>query len=168
MVSEPMRNHFIWFIAVNREGFIVVGMNKSGATAGPYTYLTLSPATGGKAAVSKPVASFLRAYQLNGGFTPGPLYALAAAAGLLGSLALLRRGMDGHQRELAQACLLMFMTAVSVLLTSDAFEFSWRYQLPALVTLAPAGALGVTVVCSWLTYRSDAGGHVGRKRSWEI
>jgi hypothetical protein len=64
--------------------------------------------------------------------------------------------------------LLMFMTAVSVLLTSDAFEFSWRYQLPALVTLAPAGALGVTVVCSWLTYRSDAGGHVGRKRSWEI
>jgi hypothetical protein len=26
------------------------------------------------------------------------------------------------------------------------FEFSWRYQLPALVTLIPAGALGVTVL----------------------
>jgi hypothetical protein len=35
---------------------------------------------------------------------------------------------------------------VSVLLVSDLFEFSWRYQLPALVTLVPAGALGVTVL----------------------
>jgi hypothetical protein len=33
-----------------------------------------------------------------------------------------------------------------VLLVSDLFEFSWRYQLPALVTLIPAGALGVTVL----------------------
>jgi hypothetical protein len=29
-----------------------------------------------------------------------------------------------------------------VLLASDVFEFSWRYLLPALVTLIPAGALG--------------------------
>jgi hypothetical protein len=29
---------------------------------------------------------------------------------------------------------------------SDLFEFSWRYQLPALVTLAPAGALGISVL----------------------
>jgi hypothetical protein len=29
---------------------------------------------------------------------------------------------------------------------SDLFEFSWRYQLPALVTLVPAGALGVAVI----------------------
>jgi hypothetical protein len=29
---------------------------------------------------------------------------------------------------------------------SDIFEFSWRYQLPALVTLIPAGALGLAVL----------------------
>jgi Dolichyl-phosphate-mannose-protein mannosyltransferase len=143
-------SHFFRFIAVNREGFIVVGLNKSGATAGPYTYRTLNPPTSGKATVSKPVASFLRAYQLNGGFTPGPLYAFAALAGLLGSLALLCRSLGPGQRDLAQACLLTFTTAAAVLLISDAFEFSWRYQLPALVTLAPAGALGIAVLSSWL------------------
>jgi hypothetical protein len=26
------------------------------------------------------------------------------------------------------------------------FEFSWRYVLPALVTLVPAGALGICVI----------------------
>jgi hypothetical protein len=29
------------------------------------------------------------------------------------------------------------------------FVFSWRYQLPALVTLVPAGALGISVVIRW-------------------
>jgi hypothetical protein len=33
-----------------------------------------------------------------------------------------------------------------VLLVSDLFEFSWRYQLPALVTLVPAGALGIAAL----------------------
>ena len=47
---------------------------------------------------------------------------------------------QSKQRQLAVACLLVFGTAVAVLLASDAFEFSWRYQLPALVTLPPAGA----------------------------
>ena len=32
------------------------------------------------------------------------------------------------------------------MLVSDLFEFSWRYQLPALVTLVPAGALGIAVI----------------------
>jgi hypothetical protein len=152
-------NHFFRFIGVNREGFIVVGLNNSGETTGPYTYLTVSPAAGGKATVNKQVASFLRLYQLNGGFTPGPLYAFAVLAGLMGSLALLCRGMHRRQRELAQACLLMFTTAAAVLLVSDAFEFSWRYQLPALVTLVPAGALGIAVICNLPTCRSYAGGH---------
>jgi hypothetical protein len=41
---------------------------------------------------------------------------------------------------------------------SDAFEFSWRYQLPALVTLVPAGALGITVLIRLArTRRTDAG-----------
>jgi hypothetical protein len=37
---------------------------------------------------------------------------------------------------------------VFVLAVSDLFQFSWRYQLPALVTLAPAGALGLSALLS--------------------
>jgi hypothetical protein len=32
--------------------------------------------------------------------------------------------------------------------SSDAFEFSWRYQLPAVVLLPLAGALGVIALIS--------------------
>jgi hypothetical protein len=101
---------------------------------------------GGPAAVWRPGATFLRAYQLRGGYTPGPLFALAALAGLVGAVAALVRRRAGQAiRQPALACLLLFASAVAVLLVSDLFEFSWRYQLPALVTLVPAGALGITV-----------------------
>jgi hypothetical protein len=101
---------------------------------------------GGMPAVWPPVAAFLRSYQLGGGYTPGPLLAVFTLAGLAGSAALLRRRADPGTRQLALACLLFFTSAVSVTLVSDLFEFSWRYQLPALVTLAPAGALGIGVL----------------------
>jgi hypothetical protein len=67
-------------------------------------------------------------------------------AGLAGSLALLRRRGDPATRQLSLACLLFFLSGVAVLLASNLYEFSWRYQLPALVTLVPAGALGLTVI----------------------
>jgi hypothetical protein len=159
---------------------------------------------GGGPTVSRPLAAFLRAYQLHGGYTPGPLLALAALAGLAGSTGVLRRrrirgpdpgdgfgpdpgdhapdpgdhapdpgdhapdrrdlGPDpaddrGHdrgdpaaaarrdaQRDLSAACLLCFAVAVTLLLASDAFEFSWRYQLPALITLPAAGVLGILAI----------------------
>jgi hypothetical protein len=100
---------------------------------------------GGAPAVWRPVAAFLRSYQLGGGYTPGPLLAWCAVAGLAGSLVLLVRRWAGPGREIrpaALACLLFFTSAAALLLVSDLFEFSWRYQLPALVTLVPAGALG--------------------------
>ena len=104
---------------------------------------------GGAPAVWRPVASFLRSYQLDGGYTPGPLLLLFTVTGLAGSLAVARRraGRPGwpQSRQTALACLLFFASAVAVLLVSDLFEFSWRYQLPALVTLVPAGVLGITV-----------------------
>jgi hypothetical protein len=100
--------------------------------------------------VWRPVAAFLRAYQLGGGYTPGPLYAVFALAGLAGSAALLRRRADPATRQLALACLLLFTAGASVLLVSDTFEYSWRYQLPALVTLAPAGVLGIGVIVRWV------------------
>jgi hypothetical protein len=101
---------------------------------------------GGPPTVWRPVATFLRAYQLGGGYTPGPLLVVFTLTGLAGSAALLRRRADPGTRQLALACLLFFASAVSVILISDVFEFSWRYQLPALVTLAPAGALGIAVI----------------------
>jgi 4-amino-4-deoxy-L-arabinose transferase-like glycosyltransferase len=119
------------------------------------------PFGGGNPAVNKPIASFLRAYQLDGGYTPGPLLLLAAVAGLAGSLGVLRRRRTRAERATATACLVTFLAAVGVLLGSDVFEFSWRYQLPALVTLVPAGALGVTAVAGHLMARSGrpAGRH---------
>ena len=97
-----------------------------------------------------PVAAFLRAYQLDGGYTPGPLLALCALAGLAGSLlALIRRpgpGGEDRGRQLALACLLLTGTAAVVLLAPDVYEFSWRYQLPAVITLVPAGAAGIAAL----------------------
>jgi hypothetical protein len=102
---------------------------------------------GGAPAVWRPVASFLRSYQLDGGYTPGPLLLVFVVAGLAGSgVALVRRRGDPGTRQLALACLLFCATGVFVTLASDVFEFSWRYQLPALVTLVPAGVLGISVL----------------------
>ena len=102
---------------------------------------------GGSPAVWRPVADFLHYYQLDGGYTPGPLLALFTITGLAGSLiALVRRRLDERARQLALACLLFFASAAFLLLVSDLFVFSWRYQIPALVTLAPAGALGLDVL----------------------
>jgi len=101
---------------------------------------------GGSPAVITQLASFLRGYQLGGGYTPGPLLALATLAGLAGTVSLARRHATPAQRHAAQACLLMFTSAAAVLLISDAFEYSWRYQLPALITLPPAAALAITAL----------------------
>jgi hypothetical protein len=113
---------------------------------------------GDRPAVWGPGATFLRGYQLHGGYTPGPLFALCVLAGLIGSAGLLLRGRAGRAvRGPALACLLMFTSAAAVLLVSDVFEFSWRYLLPALVTLVPAGALGIAVVIGAARARRTAG-----------
>jgi hypothetical protein len=101
---------------------------------------------GGPPAVWRPVAGFLRAYQRHGGYTPGPVLLVCVLASLAGCACLLRRRLDPAVRRLGLACLAMFASGAFVLLVSDVFEFSWRYQLPALVTLVPAGALGISVI----------------------
>ena len=110
---------------------------------------------GGKPAVWLPVAASLRSYQLDGGYTPGPLLALFTLTGLAGSAYVLRRRASPAMRQLALACLLFFGTAVSLIGVSDLFVFSWRYQLPALVTLVPAGALGISVIIGWASTRGQ-------------
>jgi hypothetical protein len=117
---------------------------------------------GGKPAVWRPVAAFLRAYQLDGGYTPGPVLVLCTLTGLVGSVLVLRR-RAGPTRQLALACLLFFASAVSLLLVSDLFVFSWRYQLPALVTLVPAGALGISAIISSIRTRRGTGGPSGQQ-----
>jgi hypothetical protein len=130
---------------------IILGLRQS--FGNPVVSQPLAPSLGGRASVSRPVAAFLRSYQLDGGYTPGPLLAIAALAGLAGSLALLRRRASTPHRQLALACLLFFSTAIAVLLASDIFEFTWRYQLPALITLPPAGALGIAAILHYATRR---------------
>jgi len=101
---------------------------------------------GGLPSVWQPVAAFLRSYQLDGGYTPGPLLLLCTVTGLIGSVFAVRRRLSPATRGPALACLLFFASVVLLTLVSDMFVFSWRYQLPALVTLVPAGALGITVI----------------------
>jgi hypothetical protein len=109
---------------------------------------------GGAPTVWRPVAAFLRGYQLHGGYTPGPLLLLLTLTGLAGSLtAVLRRRADPTTRQLSLACLLLFTSGAALILVSDLFEFSWRYQLPVLVTLVPAGALGAGVIIRMLRPR---------------
>jgi hypothetical protein len=112
------------------------------------TQLTRENGGGGDLVAVKPIAAVLRDYQLHGGYTPGPLYALALAAGLGGSLAGVwrHRSFRIWERELAAAGTLVTLSAVVLLASSDAFEFSWRYQLPAVILLPLAGALGGTAI----------------------
>jgi hypothetical protein len=97
--------------------------------------------------VDVPIARFLRSYQVNGGYTPGPLLLLCLLAGLAGSVLLaFRRRITPAARELGLGCITFLTAAVAVLAISDAFEFSWRYQLPGIVILPAAGALGISMI----------------------
>jgi hypothetical protein len=140
------------WVKLGRGNVIVAGVQGQAFT--PFSFRVLSASYGGRAQVDRPVAAFLRSYQLRGGYTPGPLLALFAVLGVAGSvMALLGRGRGSRRsgsrsRQLALAGLLFTVTASAVLLVPDILEFSWRYQLPALVTLPPAGAAGIGALLS--------------------
>ena len=149
-------------IYLSRDHTIMLGLHFA-SSGGPVQVRALPAGMGGRATVDRPLAAFLRGYQLHGGYTPGPLLALATLAGLAGAVIALadalartlgRGFLAPRQHQLALACLLIFGSAVAVLLASDLFEFSWRYQLPALVTLPPAGALGLALLGSLLRRRA--------------
>lgn len=79
-------------------------------------------------AVNQPLAKFLRAYQTSVGYTPGPVLALALLAAAAGIAAPRSR-----RPQLRGPCLLTGGLVVTLLATAALVEFSWRYQLPALV-----------------------------------
>ena len=101
---------------------------------------------GGAPTAVRPLAVFLRDYQLRGGYTPGPYLLLALLAGIGGVAA----GCVRRDARAALACLLVTGAGAAVLLGADLYQFSWRYQLPALVTLPAAGALGAGVIQGWI------------------
>ncbi len=114
---------------------------------------------GGRPDVWRSGAEVLRGYQLDGGYTPGPLLAFCVLAGLAGSVIAVigrlrpadpsRSGLvpcELAPSQLALSSLLFLGGGAAVLLLSDLFEFSWRYQLPALVTLPPAAAAGLAEI----------------------
>ncbi len=136
-----IKNNHIW---------ILVPPLSSGKT------MMLKPAFGGPPQVDAPIARFLRSYQLNGGYTPGPLLALFVVTGLVGSVLIFaRRRIGPSGRGVAQACVLFFVSALALLAISDFFEFTWRYQIPVLVTLPPAGALGIGLIITAARKRRD-------------
>ena len=143
--SYPTYPHWV---TLGRGNVIIVGLQRK--AFGMFRFHPLSPAYGGPARVDRPIATFLHAYQLDGGFTPGPLLAVCTLAGLAVSvLTLIRRtglARGTRSRQLGLGCLLFTATAVVILLVPDVLEFSWRYQLPALITLPPAGALAISAI----------------------
>jgi hypothetical protein len=116
------------------------------------TNLFAAAGGGGKARVRRPLAVGLRFYQLHGGYTPGPVLLLGLLLGLAGIFTFGRRRDPAN---LSLACLLVTGSAVAVLLGADLYEFSWRYQLPALVTLPIAGAFGATAIARQLRNRRE-------------
>jgi hypothetical protein len=134
-------------LLVRPGGPIVIGVQRQ--LFGAFHAHTLKPSYGGPAQVDRPIARFLRSYQLGGGYTPGPLLALCLLVGLAGSLVPLRRRQSARTRQLGLASLLFTGTAVFVLLAPDVYQFSWRYELPAVITLVPAGVLGAATLLSW-------------------
>jgi len=139
------------WITLGPRDTIVVGLQHK--AFGPFYFKPLKPAFGGPAQVNHGAASFLRSYQLDGGYTPGPLFLVATVAGVAGALLVVRRRRETPFRGPALACLLFTASAVIILGASDVFEFSWRYQLPAVVTLVPGGALGLTALVLWIRTR---------------
>jgi hypothetical protein len=127
-----------------------------------FTRLARQYGGGGDLVAVKSAATILRDYQLGGGYTPGPLYAIGLVAGLFGSLPGLarRKSLTAADRQadtqLAAARLLVTLAAAVLLLSSDAYEFSWRYQLPAVVMLPVAGVFGLTALAGRIN-RARAG-----------
>lgn len=88
------------------------------------------------------LASFLHAYQKYG-YVPGPLLGGCLLVALVAALGLGRSRRSGFR----SASLLFATTAFAVCFGTTAIAFfSWRYQLPQLVLLPPAFAIGVTAL----------------------
>ena len=88
------------------------------------------------------LAPFLRTYQRYV-FTYGPLLAIALLLGVLAACGV----RHARQSGLRTAAFLFAFTGLAIYVPSIAVsQFSWRYQLPLLVFLPPAGAIGLAAL----------------------
>lgn len=88
------------------------------------------------------LAPFLRTYQ-RFVFTYGPLLAIGLLLGLAAAAGI-RRARDSGVRT---AAFVFTFVALAIYVPSvAASQFSWRYQLPLLVFLPPAGVLGLAAL----------------------
>jgi hypothetical protein len=101
--------------------------------------------------INRPLARLLRGYQLYLGYTPGPILLACAILALVAGLGVGRARHSGQQL----ACLLWLGAGLAVLLAADLYQFSWRYQLPTLVTIPPAAALALSALTSPRTARES-------------
>ena len=105
--------------------------------------------------IDRPVAQALIAYQ-RAGYTPGPLLALCIALGLGAGAVGLRRAAP---RRLRAEVLLYTLSGAGLALTAMATSmFDYRYLLPSIPLLAPAGALGAWILALRIAGRRAAGG----------
>jgi hypothetical protein len=112
-----------------------------------FTHLSLSLFhrwEGHRPQINRPLARVLRRYQLSAGYTPGPVLLACVVLALAAGLGAGRARHSGQQL----ACLLWLSTGLGLLIAAALYEFSWRYQLPALVTLPPAAALALSALTS--------------------
>lgn len=91
--------------------------------------------------ISQPLARFLRDYQ-RVGVTPGPLLALGAVLGLAGGV----RRRQRRGRLWLPAATLAAAGLLSLVLPALTAGFDFRYSLPTLVLLPPAGVLGAVTL----------------------
>lgn len=94
------------------------------------------------ARVDRELAIFLRVYE-RFAYVPGPLLGAGMLVGLLAALGLGRARRSGLR---SAAFLFASLGFVLTLAPAAALAFSWRYQLPQFVLLAPALALGLTAL----------------------
>jgi hypothetical protein len=107
---------------------------------------------GERPATSTTLISFLRRYQ-KAGYVPGPLLAACLLAGLAAALGLGRARRSGLR---SAAFLFSGVGAVVCLGSVFVTVFSWRYQIPQLVLLPPAGALGAAALLGFRDERVPA------------
>jgi hypothetical protein len=94
-------------------------------------------AHGEKPATSSTLTTFLRGYQ-KVGYAPGPLLGACMLAGFAAAL-----GLGRARRSGLRWAAFLFSGAGAVVCLGSVFVavFSWRYQIPQLVLLPPAGAI---------------------------
>ena len=89
-------------------------------------------------------------------YTPGPLFLACLIGALAVACGLVRGG--ARRRQARWACLVLALTALAVLLSpSLIWGFSYRYDIPLLILLPPAGALAADFGLDAVARRRVAG-----------